>query len=202
MTKATKQEAGRLGYEKTVGALDAQRAEQGRVAREKHAQNSPACRQCGAPIDYEHRANKFCNSVCSGIFNNTGEKAKRKLTHVCRTCDTPIYASAVFCSTCIDGGRYVMHPPNIDEFKTDRTRRKALIYLHGHSCWVCLSSVWQGQPIPLELDHIDGNSENNAEENLRLICPNCHALTPTYKNKNKGSGRHARRQRYAEGKSC
>jgi len=36
------------------------------------------------------------------------------------------------------------------------------------------------------MDHIDGNTENNAKENLRLLCCNCHALTPTYKGKNIG----------------
>ena len=43
--------------------------------------------------------------------------------------------------------------------------------------------------IPLEIDHVDGNSENNSEENLRLICPNCHSLTPTYRGANRGHGR-------------
>lgn len=43
--------------------------------------------------------------------------------------------------------------------------------------------------LPLEIDHIDGNSENNSEENLRLICPNCHSLTATYRGANRGNGR-------------
>jgi Zn finger protein HypA/HybF involved in hydrogenase expression len=43
--------------------------------------------------------------------------------------------------------------------------------------------------VPLEIDHIDGNAENNSEENLRVICPNCHALTPHFRNLNKGKGR-------------
>ncbi len=41
----------------------------------------------------------------------------------------------------------------------------------------------------LEIDHIDGNSDNNSEENLRLVCPNCHSLTSTYRGTNRGNGR-------------
>lgn len=54
--------------------------------------------------------------------------------------------------------------------------------------------------VPLEIDHIDGNSENNKEDNLRLLCPNCHALTPFYKNLNKGSGRKWRTDKYIKNK--
>ncbi len=49
---------------------------------------------------------------------------------------------------------------------------------------------------PLEIDHKDGNSENNKEENLILLCPNCHALTPYFKNFNRGKGRQWRKDKY------
>lgn len=45
------------------------------------------------------------------------------------------------------------------------------------------------QTLPLEIDHIDGNSENNSEDNLQLLCPNCHSLTSTYRGANRGHGR-------------
>ncbi|MBA3531585.1 MAG: HNH endonuclease [Ardenticatenales bacterium] len=44
--------------------------------------------------------------------------------------------------------------------------------------------------IPLTVDHIDGNVENNRPENLKLLCPNCHSLTPTYGSLNRGNGKH------------
>lgn len=43
--------------------------------------------------------------------------------------------------------------------------------------------------LPLKVDHIDGNSENNSENNLQLLCPNCHLLTSTYRGANRGFGR-------------
>ena len=44
---------------------------------------------------------------------------------------------------------------------------------------------WQNGIISLEIDHIDGNNTNNQLSNLRYLCPNCHALTETYRGKNK-----------------
>lgn len=55
-----------------------------------------------------------------------------------------------------------------------------------HGCNSCGLSEWLSNPIPLELEHIDGNNQNNSFANLSLLCPNCHALTSTYRGKNIG----------------
>lgn len=48
--------------------------------------------------------------------------------------------------------------------------------------------------IPLEIEHIDGNFKNNQEENLTVLCPNCHSLTSTYKGANYRKGRSSRKK--------
>ena len=53
-----------------------------------------------------------------------------------------------------------------------------------HRCECCGLETWMNNPIPLELHHKDGNRYNNVLENFQLLCPNCHALTPTYRGKN------------------
>ena len=53
-------------------------------------------------------------------------------------------------------------------------------------CTSCCGTHWQGQPIPLELHHQDGNRRNNTLDNLTLLCPNCHALTDSYRGRNIG----------------
>lgn len=47
-------------------------------------------------------------------------------------------------------------------------------------CEMCGLDTWRGEPLPLALDHINGDPGDNRLENLRILCPNCHALTDTW----------------------
>lgn len=53
-----------------------------------------------------------------------------------------------------------------------------------YKCEKCGIVDWMGEPISLQLEHIDGNHSNNALENLQVLCPNCHSQTDTYAGKN------------------
>lgn len=70
--------------------------------------------------------------------------------------------------------------------QSDRLRKRLIREgFFEHACYTCGNREWQGQPIPLELEHINGDHDDNRLENLTVLCPNCHAQTSTYRGRKK-----------------
>ena len=195
----TRSESGRLGAiaaKATQNALFKQR-------RDDYLLDPKHCLSCTNILQFEKRLRyRFCSSSCAATYNNNEKPTRRR----CLCCD----------NLTGKGSKYYCSPKCMREFhwreKVDAilssglipsapTGRKYFLSKHGNICQICSRCDWDGVPIPLVLDHINGNPDDWRIENLRLICPNCDALTPTYKGKNKGNGRASRRQRYRDGKS-
>lgn len=75
--------------------------------------------------------------------------------------------------------------------------KSALIKERGRCCEVCKLSEWNFKPITLELEHVDGDGKNNVKENLKLLCPNCHSQTPTWRRR-KDTGNVKRQSKHSD----
>lgn len=159
----------------------------------------------------------FCSSSCSASFNNPLKEKKIKINtrrrkvykekkqNECLNCSgitTNIYCNSS-CQFNYNQKIIIKRIEDGDTTLSNKQYKKYLIEKHGNKCMEC---GWDKVhpltgKVPIELEHIDGNSENNHLNNLKLLCPNCHSLTPTYKGLNKGNGRYKRMIRYKEGKS-
>lgn len=121
------------------------------------------CKNCGKELTVEQRHNTYCSISCSNI-DRGNQKIQQWLNGE------------------IDGVTYG---------QISKVIRRYLLQRVGNKCELC---GWhEVNPttnlVPLEIHHIDGNYLNNSLDNLQVLCPNCHSLTPNYKSLNRDSDR-------------
>lgn len=179
----SRSEAGRLG----AYASQKTHAARYRRLRSNYEASPNICPWCQQTLPYESRRNRFCSQSCSISFSNTARA--RAPT------DAPHVSTKTKC-------RSTLEDDVLAGRASARRVKRYLISQHGQRC-MDPACAWdfECRLVNVELDHVDGDSSNNALDNVRLLCPNCHSLTPTYKNRNAGQGRAYRRERYAAGKS-
>lgn len=161
------------------------------------------CLNCGKELTGKYRfIYKFCNHSCAATYNNT----KRGINK-CLNCGKEI-KSKKFCShECKLEYKY---KTLIDDWKNGKIKgccsdgsiktfvKHYLLEKHNYQCEICgydKVNEFTNSPI-LQVHHIDGDCFNDKEDNLKLLCPNCHALTENYGSRNKNSTRIDRRTKY------
>ena len=119
------------------------------------------CEGCNSDIPFQgySRQHKFCSNKCQHSYRSKLNYEKQEKLWLEGKC------------------------------KSRKLIYKFLVAHNGNKCSCCGITEWQGKPIRLWVDHIDGNATNNQPENFRLICPNCDSQSETFGAKNYGKGR-------------
>ena len=129
------------------------------------------CTNCGKEFEHtKSSTNKFCSSKCHAEYKNKQYIERWKNGEENGMCG---------------------------EYGLSKVIRHYLLDKHNYKCEKCGWGETNSftNTIPLEIHHIDGDYRNNKEENLQVLCPNCHSLTETHKSHNK-EGRIGRRKYY------
>jgi hypothetical protein len=159
----------------------------------------------------------FCNKNCRQEAARRGivacgpaRKTNSPLRQVydkCQRCGRPLVNKrSKFCSrTCSSHYRreeserkWLLNP-----IEVTKTARTFLCQKAGNKCSKCGWSVTNPHTgkVPLEVHHKDGDYRNCGDENLEVLCPNCHSLTSTFRGANAGKGRYYRMKKYHAGKA-
>lgn len=166
-------------------------------------ENPIKCLHCNNGIAFckEVKIKKFCDHSCSASYNNKITKLKEKGN--CLYCDSKLdKKNKKYCSA--NHQQKYQYKITIEEWKNgnivgyvgetkqlSKWLRRYIYESRGTACSIC---GWNdkhpcdGKTLT-EIDHIDGDAENCTEENLRVLCPNCHSKTHTYRSRNKNSKR-------------
>jgi hypothetical protein len=146
------------------------------------------CKRCKKVLTYEQRKNKFCSHRCSALTNNLpGRHVHGVPFPNCLRCGKKLYHHGEMHASC----RKEYHKEQVIEmvksgsYTNSKMIKRCLVLVRGNTCERCKNSRWEGELIPLDAHHIDGDIDNNISTNLILLCPNCHSLTDNYKGKNR-----------------
>lgn len=169
------------------------------------------CLYCGKEIVGKDSRQKFCNQRCNGLYHNKIKFGINKINtnNYCLSCNKEIPYGHKYCdNTCKNNyeyKQYILKWKNGEENGESGVGgisshiRRYLFEQYHDSCQIC---GWSEKnkytdKVPLQIHHIDGDCTNNKEENLQLLCPNCHSLTETFGTiKNHESKRVDRRTKY------
>ena len=150
------------------------------------------CERCENDHDGSYGSGRFCSSYCARGFSTSENREEinrqvsafltGKLFHKL-DCECPICSPRAIWNERIKVGMRRHYDSRDFDQLGPKKKRLVIITEQVGCCLLCGLDKWLEGPIYLELDHIDGNNTNWIRENLRALCRNCHAQTPTYGNK-------------------
>lgn len=156
------------------------------------------CEQCANEHDGLFASGRFCSAHCARCFSTSKMRLRlnEKLAkeRVCKNCKRTYKAlkksghTHLYCRECKNPVGNKLSAEKILSKKKRPRYHLVRVMLEAGIPYLCKECgqepLWNGKELTLQIDHIDGNHNNNEDLlNLRFLCPNCHTQTPTYGSK-------------------
>ena len=149
------------------------------------------CENCNKEHDGAYGSGRFCSKLCARGFSTKKKRIEinKKVSEKLLGRKTRDYSFSDEKWLIIKEKRKKTYDNKIlneeyDNLSYDRLRKRIILEQYS-KCNRCKLNKWFDEDIALELEHKDGNHNNNERNNLEALCPNCHSLTPTWRGRNK-----------------
>ena len=145
--------------------------------------------KCKKEHDGSYGSGRFCSEFCARNFVSTQNRKEKN-----KKISLKLYGHKVSQEARERAGRHSSQTKLRQLLEADfdsltvESKKKRVIVEQDKACSRCGIKEWMGTPLTLQVDHADGDTQNNQRENLRGLCPNCHSQTPTYCGKGRGRG--------------
>jgi len=151
------------------------------------------CKKCKVEHDGSFGSGRFCSKKCANSRTFSEESCKKKSEANKRFLDKNGKWGGQLDNNCDpeklrETWRKKHASMSWDELGKI-TKRKTVILDQDGCCQKCGLCTWQGEQLKLEIEHINGDHQDNSRENLIALCPNCHSLTPTWRGRNKSKNK-------------
>ena len=179
------------------------------------------CENCGIEHDGIYGSGRFCSEKCARGFTTkfNRDEISRKVSLTLGGKGILKEKNCLYCGALLTkkNAKKFCCNAHQQQFQRDKTWSRAdrdgvwytescnsvsrgaknyLIARRGYRCEICGITEWKQGPIPLVLDHIDGESDNWSLNNIRLVCRNCDGELPTFCGRNQKNGHQSKRQKY------
>jgi len=147
------------------------------------------CIKCNNEHDGSFGSGKYCSRACANSRIRTDE-VKKKISIGVRS--NEYWAKGDWKAKVIESNK---DPKRITKVRETWKSKRDYDTAHmgsikrwikeerEYTCEECGTKEWNGKRLPMEVDHIDGDTTNNDISNLKVLCPNCHSQTPTWRKK-------------------
>lgn len=150
------------------------------------------CLKCKKEHDGSFASGKYCSKSCanSRVWSNNSKVNRSNIIKIYYSNLSSEDKKRIYGKS---GPKISVTRQNLAKIKRVNTDSELLSYgqrklkileEQEFKCNICGINNWLGKKLTFELDHIDGNKQNNTRNNLRILCPNCHSQTPTWRGRN------------------